>query len=401
MKIENIKIQKIKPYSENPRNNANSIDKVADSIAEFGFRQPIVVDEDMIVLAGHTRLLASKKLGLDKVPVHIAEGLSSSQKKAYRIMDNKSAEDSSWDKDLLNLEIKDLIADDYDLNMTGFSSEEIEELSVICESILEGKTDEDSIPEPPKEPKSKLGDIYQLGHHRLVCGDSTSIDAVDKLMNGDKADMVFTDPPYNADYSSEVDKKRRKPWGGIKNDNMSADDFDVFLEDINSVLWLSCSDGASIYECIDWKRYPQIQKVFNDAFTHKAMIVWNKNCFGLGTYYRTKHELILFGCKGDTINTWNANHDEMDVWDISRDSRASYNHPTQKPVAIPERAIKNSSNPKNKVLDLFGGSGSTLLACEKLARKCYMMELDPRYVDVIIERWENFTGKKAKRINES
>ena len=168
MKIKNTDINDIKPYDKNPRNNANSIDKVADSIAEFGFRQPIVVDEDMVVLAGHTRLLASKQLGLKKVPVHIAEGLTNAQKKAYRIMDNKSSEDSEWDKDLLNLEIKDLIEDNYDLNMTGFTPEQIDALSVLTESILEGKTDEDSIPEPPKEPKSKLGDIYELGHHRLM-----------------------------------------------------------------------------------------------------------------------------------------------------------------------------------------------------------------------------------------
>ena len=395
MKIEKIKIEEIIPYARNPRVNAVSVDKVASSIREFGFRQPLVLDENYSILAGHTRLLASKKLGLKEVPVHIANGLSEAQKKAYRIMDNRSSEDSEWDEELLSLELMDLQEHEFDLGMTGFTNEELTALLSLNE-MTEGLTDEDAVPDLPEEPTTKLGDLWLLGKHRLLCGDSTNIDAVDKLMDGNKADMVFTDPPYNADYTSRVDKKRRKAWGEIKNDNMSADNFDIFLEEINSILWSACSDGASIYECIDWKRYPQIQKVFSDAFTHKSMIVWNKNYFGLGTYYRTKHELILFGCKGDKLNTWNADHNEMDVWDISRDSAVSYKHPTQKPVALAKRAITNSSKPKNIILDLFGGSGSTLIACEKTARYSRLMEIDPKYCDVIVQRWEEFTGKRAK-----
>jgi DNA modification methylase len=207
--------------------------------------------------------------------------------------------------------------------------------------------------------------------------------------------MIFTDPPYNADYSSRVDKTRRKPWGGILNDNMTSEAFDTFLIDINGVYWSLLVKGGSIYECIDWKHYPQMEKVFSEAFNQKSMIVWNKNYFGLGTYYRTKHEIILFGIKGDKMNVWNASHDEMDVWDIDREKVKNYQHPTQKPVSIPERAIKNSSRQSDIIVDLFMGSGSTLIACEKLERKCRAMELDAKYCDVIIKRWQDFTGKEA------
>ena len=381
MKIKNTDINDIKPYDKNPRNNANSIDKVADSIAEFGFRQPIVVDEDMIVLAGHTRLLASKQLGLKKVPVHIAEGLTNAQKKAYRIMDNKSSEDSEWDKELLNLEIKDLIEDNYDLNMTGFTPEQIDALSVLTESILEGETDEDSVPEPPKEPKSKLGDIYELGHHRLMCGDSISIDDVDKLMDGKKADMVFTDPPYNVAFNGRSGK-----FDVIKNDDLEENEFNNFIDSFLSILEILKVE--TYYICCNWAFYGVLQLKLKP----KSCIVWAKNVFGLGRGYRHQHEFILFNghIKKEITN-------ESDLWSIAKDSK--YKHPTQKPAELAKRAINNSSNEGNIVLDLFGGSGSTLIASEATARKCYMMELDPVYVDVIVKRWEDFTGKKAKLIN--
>lgn len=381
MKIKNTDINDIKAYDKNPRNNANSIDKVADSIAEFGFRQPIVVDEDMIVLAGHTRLLASKQLGLKKVPVHIAEGLTNAQKKAYRIMDNKSSEDSEWDKDLLNLEIKDLIEDNYDLNMTGFTPEQIDALSVLTESILEGETDEDSVPEPPKEPKSKLGNIYELGHHRLMCGDSISIDDVDKLMDGKKADMVFTDPPYNVAFNGRSGK-----FDVIKNDDLEENEFNNFIDSFLSILEILKVE--TYYICCNWAFYGVLQLKLKP----KSCIVWAKNVFGLGRGYRHQHEFILFNgnIKKEITN-------ESDLWSIAKDSK--YKHPTQKPAELAKRAINNSSNEGNIVLDLFGGSGSTLIASEATARKCYIMELDPIYVDVIIKRWEDFTGKKAKLTN--
>ena len=381
MKIEMINIDNIKPYESNPRNNAISIDKVADSIREFGFRQPIVVDEDMTILAGHTRLLASKQLELKEVPVHIADGLTNSQKKAYRIMDNKSSEDSEWDMDLLHLEMKDLMDDDYNLNFTGFTPEQLEALSVLTESTLEGKTDEDDLPEIPKEPKSKVGDIYQLGHHRLMCGDSISIDDVDRLMDGKEATMLFTDPPYNVAFNG-----RSGNFDVIKNDDLSVDEFSDFINSFISIM--STLNISNYYICCNWAFYGLLQLKLKP----KACIVWAKNVFGLGIGYRHQHEFILFNG-----NIKKSIKNESDLWSISRDT--NYKHPTQKPVALSKRAIENTTNKGALVLDLFGGSGSTLIAAEKSARKCYMMELDPIYVDVIIQRWENFTGKKAELTN--
>jgi len=381
MKVKNTDINDLKAYDKNPRNNANSIDKVADSISEFGFRQPIVVDEDMIVLAGHTRLLASKQLGLKKVPVHIADGLTNAQKKAYRIMDNKSAEDSEWDQDLLSLEIKDLIQDNYDLNMTGFTPEQLDALSVLTESVLEGETDEDDIPEIPKEPKSKLGDIYELGHHRLMCGDSISIDDVDKLMNGKKADMVFTDPPYGIDYQ-DIKKNHKKIAG------------DESLSNVKDLLSLVLVLDIPLYLCCNWKCFSAFEEAMHEAGKYpKSCIVWDKKVRvqNLDKFYK-RHEFILYHGEFGGQKTLDG-----DVWVCDREVRKD--HPTAKPVELCERAIRYSSENGNIVLDLFGGSGATLIAAEKSARKCYMMELDPIYVDVIIQRWENFTGKKAKLIN--
>lgn len=381
MKVKNTDINDIKPYDKNPRNNAKSIDKVADSIAEFGFRQPIVVDEDMIVLAGHTRLLASKQIGLKKVPVHIADGLTNAQKKAYRIMDNKSSEDSEWDQDLLNLEIKDLIEDNYDLNMTGFTPEQIDALSVLTDSILEGKTDEDSIPKPPVEPKSKLGDIYELGHHRLMCGDSTSVDDVDKLMNGNTADMVFTDPPYGIDYQ-DIKKNHKKIAG------------DESLANIKDLLSLILVLDVPIYICCNWKCFSAFEEAMYEANKYpKSCIVWDKKVRvqNLDKFYK-RHEFILYYGEFGGQKTLDG-----DVWICDREVRKD--HPTAKPVELCERAIRYSSENADIVLDLFGGSGATLIAAEKSARKCYMMELDPIYVDVVVTRWEDFTGKKAKLID--
>lgn len=392
--IEYLKTSDLIPYARNSRTHSEEqVLQVASSIKEFGFTNPVLIDEEGVIIAGHGRTLAAQKLKLENVPCLRLSHLTDAQKKAYVIADNKLALNAGWDDELLAIELKDLQDSDFDLSLTGFADDELNAL--LADAIDEGLVDEDETPEPPADPVSVLGDVWVLGQHRVMCGDSTSIDAVDELMQGQKADMVFTDPPYNADYCSRVDKTRRKPWGGIINDKMTREAFDDFLVDINSTLWETLVNGGSIYECIDWKRYPQMANVFSDAFTHKAMIIWNKNYFGLGTYYRTKHEIILFGVKGEKLNTWNANHDEMDVWDVDREKVSDYQHPTQKPVTLPERAIINTSKPADKILDLFGGSGSTLIACEKTGRQARLMELDPKYVDVIVKRWQDFTGKKA------
>lgn len=393
-KVERRKITSIIPYARNSRTHSEEqVAQIAASIKEWGFTNPILVDVDGEIIAGHGRLLAAQKLGLDEVPCITAVGWSDAQKKAYVIADNKLALNAGWDNNMLSIEFSELKDMDFDLGLTGFNLDEL--AKILEEPLNEGLTDEDDVPEVPEQPVTVEGDVWLLGNHRLMCGDSTSIDAVEKLMNGQLADMIFTDPPYNADYSSRVDKARHKPWGGILNDNMTVEAFDDFLLDINTICWNILVKGGAIYECIDWKRYPQMANIFNEAFTQKAMIIWNKNYFGLGTYYRTKHEIILFGVKGDKLNVWNAAHDEMDVWDINREKTNNYQHPTQKPVTVPERAIKNSSQQANIIVDLFLGSGSTLIACEKINRKCMGMELDPKYCDVIIKRWQDYTGESA------
>ena len=389
MEIVNISIYDLIDYNDNPRNNDEAVDYVKASIKEFGFKVPIVVDSDYTIIAGHTRKKAALEIGIKEVPVIVADDLTPEQVTAFRLADNKVAEFSQWDEDLLMSELN--LLDDMDMSDFGFDLDDtIEDVEI---------EEDDFDEEPPEDPIAEVGQIYQLGRHRVMCGDSTNENDVKKLTDNHKMDMVFTDPPYNADYASRVDKNRRKAWGGILNDKMTEDDFADFLIDVNAMIDMQLKDGGAIYECIDWKRYPQMAVIFNEVFNQKSMIVWNKNYFGLGTYYRTKHEIILFGIKGDKLNVWNAGHNEMDVWDLDRERNNNYQHPTQKPVTIPSRAINNSSNPNDKVLDLFGGSGSTLMACEQTNREAYLMELDPKYVDVIISRWEQYTGEGAVLIN--
>jgi len=376
MEIKYLETDKILPYINNPRKNLNA-DKVASSIKEFGFQQPIVVDKEMIIIVGHTRHQASKLLGLEKVPVLVAD-LPPTKAKAYRIADNRLNEDSEWDMGLLNLEFTDLLDNNFEMENLGFDDKELERLIVGDEK---GLTDDDEVPELPKEPKAKLGDIYQLGEHRLMCGDSTNIQQVENLINNKKIEMLFTDPPYNVAFNGRSGK-----FDVIKNDNLSKNDFKDFINEfVNTLKTLNIN---TYYICCNWAFYGILQELLNP----KTCIVWAKNVFGLGKGYRHQHEFILFDGFIDASIT-----NESDLWEVKKDTK--YKHPTQKPVALSLRAIKNSTKQGNSVLDLFGGSGSTLLACEKTNRMCYVMELDPKYVDVIIKRWEDYTGKKAELIN--
>tara|TARA_Y100001970_G_scaffold68283_1_gene86978 strand:- start:16872 stop:18011 length:1140 start_codon:yes stop_codon:yes gene_type:complete len=378
MKIENLNIEKIKPYEKNPRKNKKAIEKVAKSIDEYGFRQPIVVDEDMIILAGHTRLEAAKKLNLKEVPIHIADGLSEAQKKGFRIMDNRSAQEAEWDMDLLKLELTDLHDLSFDLSLTGLNNDE---LAGLLSLVNEGLTDEDAVPDLPEEPTTKLGDLWILGDHRLLCGDSTSIDAVDKLMDGNKPDMVFTDPPYNIDYQGVKDKREK-----IINDKMHENDFEDFL--IQSLM------GCEVmYVCCSWQYAHTFKKAMEKiARKPKAMIVWNKvnPAQHLDKYFK-QHEIIFYYGDFGGQKTLRG-----DIWELKR-QKNTY-HPTTKPVELIDMAIIDQPE-KNKIYDGFGGSGSTLISCEKNNRKCFMMELDPKYCDVIIQRWEEYTGKKAELLN--
>ena len=392
MKTKTVAADSLIPYIRNPRKNSAAVDKVAASIKEFGWQQPIVVDKENVIIAGHTRLLAAQKLGMDKVPVHVAD-LSDAQAKAYRLADNRISEDADWDIDLLGLEIRELDDLGFDLDLTGFDNTELANLLIDLDL---GEADEDAVPEPPEEPISKPGDLWILGEHRLLCGDSTNLEDVERLMDGEQADMVFTDPPYNVDYSGRGSNN----LGTIKNDSMSDGDFDAFLRDVFASYVASMKPLASIYVCHpDSQSAPKIgfERAFADCFTKSSTIIWVKQSAGMGWQdYRCQHEPILYGWKaGRGKHQFYGDRTKTTVWNVRRDAQAGYVHPTQKPVALVEESLFNSSKGSDVVLDLFGGSGSTLIACQKNGRKARLMELDPKYCDVIVKRWEQYTSEQA------
>lgn len=376
MIVQDKAISDIKPYQKNPRHKYD-INKVAQSIKEFGFQQPIVVDRAGVIIVGHGRYEAAKSLNLKTIPVTIAD-LPPEKAKAYRIADNKTNEYSDWDMGLLIQEFTDLLDNNYDLELTGFDSDELEKLIV---GEKEGLTDEDAVPETPEEPKAQLGDIYKLGEHRLMCGDSTSIDAIEKLLDGTRPDMVFTDPPYNIDYEGVKDKRDK-----IKNDKMNDD---AFVDFLTQTLY-SCE---TMYVCCSWQYNHLFKKAMEQIGRKpKAMIVWDKvnPAQHLDKYYK-QHELIYYYGDFGGQQTLRG-----DVWKLKRQKNTV--HPTMKPVELITMALDDQPS-KKKVLDVFGGSGSTMIACEKKLKTCYMMEYEPKYVDVIIKRWEDFTGQKAEKIN--
>ena len=402
MKIEQCSIRDIIPYARNPRNNAAAIDKVAASIKEFGFRQPIVVDDERVIVVGHTRYEAAKKVGLDSVPVHVADNLTPPQIKAYRLADNRTAQYAEWDEELLAFELNELSDMDFDLDLTGFGEEELSNLLASVDDPPENHTDDDKTPELPIVPITRPGDIWVMGDSRLMCGDSTSIDAMDKLMASDKADLVFTDPPYGMSYGGGraegdhvFDKNgavKIKAHGEIINDNLRGTDLITLVRDALATAIAVKNSDAAVYVCFTWRTYNEFfNAITNTGLKMKACIVWDKRSIGLGyAHYRPQHEFIFY-CEGK----WFGENNESDVWICNRDNRATYVHPTQKPVELIERAINNSCKHKGLVLDCFGGSGSTLIAAVKTNRKARLMELDPKYCDVIIHRWQDYTGKQA------
>ena len=396
MIVEQKALTDIKPYIKNPRKKWD-IQKVAQSIKEFGFQQPIVVDRGGTIIVGHGRYEASKLLKLNSIPVTIAD-LPPDKAKAYRIADNKTNEFSEWDISLLQQEFTDLLDANFDLELTGFDHDELEGL-ITGEKA--GLTDDDAVPELPDEPKSKLGDIYKLGEHRLMCGDSTSITDFDKL-SITQADMIFTDPPYGMEYGggraegSTKKGSKVKAHGMIKGDDLKGDNLINLVRDALTTSYLKTKTGASAYICFTWRTYSEFENALNKAgFKVKNCIVWNKRSIGLGnSHYRPQHEFIFY-CG----EQWYGNKAQSDVWELSRGDTSKYVHPTQKPVQLIEKAIKNSSKSGDVIIDCFGGSGSTLIACEKTNRKCNMMELDPKYLDRIVKRWEDYTGRKAELLN--
>ena len=387
MQIKEVEVTALIPYAKNSRTHDDAqIAQIAASIKEFGWTNPILVDGDKGIIAGHGRLMAARKLGMAKVPVIELKTLSKAQKQAYIIADNRLALNAGWDNIMLTIELNELLENKFALEILGFDKDELDALLNPIEET-EGLTDEDFVPKVPDEPKTKLGDIYILGNHRLMCGDSTSIDAVEKLMDGQKADLLHTDPPYGVSYDG---KGGSKDWDVIKNDAVTGDGLVDFLVAVFNCANLSLKDKAAWYI---WHGYKGIYEFYHAlklcGKEASSQIVWVKN--GLGTMwsnYRPKHECAIY-----VNGEFYAGYDQSTVWEVSREK--NYVHPTQKPLELVEKALNNSSAPKDIVLDLFGGSGSTLIACEKIGRLARLMELDPKYCDVIVQRWEEFTGKKA------
>lgn len=381
-------VSELIPYAMNARTHSDDqVAQICSSINEFGFTNPVLIDENNSIIAGHGRLLAAKKLNMEEVPTIVLTGLTEAQKKAYIIADNKLALNAGWDEETLKLELESLKDMDFDLSLTGFDDDEL--LDLFGNEINEGLTDEDAVPEPPETPVSVLGDIWILGNHRLMCGDSTSIDAVEKLMDGNKADMVFTDPPYGVDYDGghANDNRRDK----LKND----DDVNMYDLPIKNA-YMVTTEASPIYLWFADRFATDVLNGLSDAgYAVRSWIVWNKNLaqFGaIGAQYKSKHEPCIYAYKKGKKANWCGANNETTVWDVKRESKNEH-HPTQKPVALCERAAGNHS--VGKIIDLFGGSGSTLIACEKMNKTAFLMELDEKYVDVIIKRWQEFTGKEA------
>lgn len=396
MKVQNVSIDKIKPYENNPRDNEAGVDAVANSIDEFGWQQPIVVDKDNVIIVGHTRYKAAKKLGMKEVPVVVADKLSEEQVKAYRLADNKTGELTDWDDGLLDSELDDIL--NIDMSDFGF------DIDMPDDEDNEAKED-DFDEEPPAKPKSKLGQIYQLGRHRLMCGDSTKPEDVKKLVGGVKCDLLLTDPPYNVDYSSKDygwDKaSKTRKYNQISNDKMTPDEFYEFLLSVFKNAKDNLKTGASFYIWFSDLATVEFNNAANEAgLLVKETLIWEKNNIVLGRQdYQHKHEPCLYGWVEGGSHSWYSDRKQTTVMHFDKPQRSDL-HPTMKPVALFDYQIKNSTKSGDTVLDLFGGSGTTIMACEQDGRNACVMEYDPKYVDVIIKRWEDFTGKKAKLIED-
>ena len=394
MQIISKNIEEIKEYENNPRNNDNAVEYVARSIKDFGFKIPIIIDKNNVIVAGHTRYKAAKELNLTEVPCIVADDLTDEQIKAFRLVDNKSAELAEWNLELLNIELENI--HDIDMNLYNF------ELSELLDNVIE----DDYEIELPEEPKTKHGDIYKLGNHYLMCGDSTKESDVAKLMNNNKADLFLTDPPYNVALGNhdtpETARQRHRRTDGliIMNDKMSDNDFLDFLTKCFSIAKDNMKDGASFYIWhADNESLTFRQALKNSGLELRQTLIWNKNAITLGRQdYQWKHEPCLYGWKDGASHSWFSDRSQPTVLDFKKPSK-SEDHPTMKPIELFAYQIKNSSKVNDIILDTFGGSGTSIIACEQLNRLCFTMELDPRYCDVIVDRWETFTNQKAELIS--
>jgi len=385
---ETIEVEKLIPYANNPKEHPEEqVNEIASSIKNYGFVQPIVTDADNEIIIGHGRLEAAKKLGLDEVPVIKHEDITEAEAQALRLADNKIA-DTGMDQEKLAVELDQLTdQENYDELVTGFTEERTSEILDEYREQTEGELEEPDTPEMEEvETDIQEGEVYQLGHHRLMCGDATDEDDVETLMDGKKADMVFTDPPYGIDYQSN---HREAQFEKLENDHKIIDAEKILYPNVN----------GHLYVCTGEQVYPIWREKFSGGY--KNTIIWQKDSQGMGDLendYAPLYEMIIY-CNPN--NTSLNGHREPNVWEISRDDVNEYKHPTQKPVKLPAKAIQNSSNKEETVLDAFGGSGSTLLAAEQTNRKCLMMELEPKYCQVIIDRWENLTGQQAEKLKNT
>jgi DNA modification methylase len=429
MKIELRKLSDIKPYENNPRLNDDAVDAVAQSIREFGFRQPIVVDAEGVIICGHTRYKAALKLGLEKVPVHVAKDLTPEQIKAYRIADNKTAELSDWNYDLLPIELGELQGMKYDLGLLGFDQDELARL--LDPGVKDGLCDPDDVPAPPDEATTRPGDLWLLGDHRLLCGDSAKAEDVDRLLDGAAIHLVNTDPPYNVkveprsnnaiaaglssfevthhqkmdvirhpEKAKPTGKKLRAKDRPLANNFVSDEAFDQMLHAWFGNLSRVLLPGRAFYiwgGYANVANYPPVLKACELYFSQA--IIWVKEHPVLTRKdFMGNHEWCFYGWREGAAHVFLGPNNAVDVWSIKKVNPQSMIHLTEKPVELAVRAMQYSSRAGENVIDLFGGSGSTLIAAEQTGRKAFLMELDPLYCDVIVQRFEKFTGKKAERI---
>ena len=394
-KIEQWPTDKLVPYARNARTHSDAqVAQIAASIAEFGFTNPILAGSDGVIVAGHGRLAAAQKLGIATVPVVVLDHLTPTQRRALVIADNRIAENAGWDEAMLQVELADLQGDDFDLSLTGFDADALADLLAGEETTSDGQTDEDSVPDADTS-ITRPGDVWICGNHRVICGDSTDASTYDALMAGEIADMVFTDPPYNVDYANTAKDKMRGTDRPILNDNLGAGFHDFLLAALTPTL-AHCRGG--IYVAMSSSELDVLQSAFRTAGGKwSTFIIWAKHTFTLGhADYQRQFEPILYGWPADGTRHWCGARDQGDVWNIKKPHKNDL-HPTMKPVELVERAVRNSSRPGDIVLDSFGGSGTTMIASEKSDRKARLIELDPKYVDVIVRRWQDYAGAQATR----
>lgn len=399
LEIEYLPIGDLLPYAKNARTHSDAqVAKIASSIREFGFNNPILIDAKNGIVAGHGRLMAAQKLGLDAVPCVRLEHLNDVQRRAYILADNRLALDAGWDENMLALELQDLKGLGFDVDLTGFDAKELNDL--LTRDPAEGLTDPDEIPPVPATSISQVGDVWQCGNHRVVCGDSTDLGVLDLLMANDKADLIITDPPYGVSFDQSAfrardNSKYDKGFKSIANDEMTGEQLTEF---IRSVFATALAHSKAV-PCYCWG--PPLRQgadildgLIQSGIKIQSQIIWRKDTFVVGRAdYQWQHEICWYGFFGKD-HPWYGGRDKGTVWEVARPRKMEL-HPTTKPVELFEIGIRNSSKGGDIVLDMFGGSGTTMIACERLERHARLVDLEPVYVDVIVQRWQQFTGKQA------